>query len=423
MDKKEKQSVSHTYDNWKAITESDFVTLFIKTWFAFVATLRELYPEHKAYYEATGDSPYVRSYKQRFAEDFHFLCTYSEIEENLYHVYRYGQKMISERYPRFLVDDFYSINTKFSEKYTEPFSATGGFSGMLEFRMKAQEAGIIKVELKCTDKKFAEKSKLGYLLLSFDVDYQDILDDIIRAVEKDNLTIKENGICILFYPCLFSVISKQISDALGSTKNGIPEKGNKQLLDVFSLIQAFCSRAAEALKRSCLDPGISDEHRLLAQAPITEFLQSYHELSKEQNQRAYLWFVGFVYRLRNALFHEIIDPLDSEWQLIFKNAYLVLKQIVDINIYRLKMTALFIESAPLIFENEFRDAPPPDIPIAEKDAEFIIKHTDLISYNAAGARVKISAIIICNGQEYQVDCNVRWDDKLENPKVKNVVIH
>ena len=164
-------------------------------------------------------------------------------------------------------------------------------------------------------------------------------------------------------------------------------------------------------------------HGSLSKAPITEFLQSYHELSKEQNQRAYLWFVGFVYRLRNALFHEIIDPLDSEWQLIFKNAYLVLKQIVDINIYRLKMTALFIESAPLIFENEFRDAPPPDIPIAEKDAEFIIKHTDLISYNAAGARVKISAIIICNGQEYQVDCNVRWDDKLENPKVKNVVIH
>ena len=35
---------------------------------------------------------------------------------------------------------------------------------------------------------------------------------------------------------------------------------------------------------------------------------------------------------RNALFHEIIDPLDEEWQVIFKNAYLVLKEIVDLNI-------------------------------------------------------------------------------------------
>ena len=39
-----------------------------------------------------------------------------------------------------------------------------------------------------------------------------------------------------------------------------------------------------------------------------------------------------LYRLRNALFHEIIDPLDEEWQVIFKNAYLVLKEIVDLNI-------------------------------------------------------------------------------------------
>ena len=33
------------YTNWRAITESDYVTMFIKTWFAFVATLRELYPK------------------------------------------------------------------------------------------------------------------------------------------------------------------------------------------------------------------------------------------------------------------------------------------------------------------------------------------------------------------------------------------
>ena len=42
------------------------------------------------------------------------------------------------------------------------------------------------------------------------------------------------------------------------------------------------------------------------------------------------WFADFVYALRNALFHEIISPLDEEWQVIFKSAYLVLKQISDI---------------------------------------------------------------------------------------------
>lgn len=48
----------YPYDNWKSITESDFVTLFIKTWFAFVSTLREMYPAEIPYYQATGDSRY-----------------------------------------------------------------------------------------------------------------------------------------------------------------------------------------------------------------------------------------------------------------------------------------------------------------------------------------------------------------------------
>ena len=45
----------YPYDNWKSITESDFVTLFIKTWFAFVSTLREMYPAEIPYYQATGN--------------------------------------------------------------------------------------------------------------------------------------------------------------------------------------------------------------------------------------------------------------------------------------------------------------------------------------------------------------------------------
>ena len=36
--------VERKYEQWKAITESDFVTLFIKTWFTFIAVLRELNP-------------------------------------------------------------------------------------------------------------------------------------------------------------------------------------------------------------------------------------------------------------------------------------------------------------------------------------------------------------------------------------------
>ena len=62
----------------------------------------------------------------------------------------------------------------------------------------------------------------------------------------------------------------------------------------------------------------------------------YKKLFETMRTDSVLWFLDFVYRLRNALFREIIDPLDEEWKIIFKNAYLVLKEIVDLNINELK---------------------------------------------------------------------------------------
>lgn len=41
-----------SYKNWKAVTEADFVSLFIKTWFAYISTLRIMYPEA---YNRRGD--------------------------------------------------------------------------------------------------------------------------------------------------------------------------------------------------------------------------------------------------------------------------------------------------------------------------------------------------------------------------------
>ena len=55
------------YEQWKAITESDFVTLFIKTWFAFIAVLRELNPDVDVFTPdgmPRGDKPFLNAYKE-----------------------------------------------------------------------------------------------------------------------------------------------------------------------------------------------------------------------------------------------------------------------------------------------------------------------------------------------------------------------
>lgn len=77
-----------------------------------------------------------------------------------------------------------------------------------------------------------------------------------------------------------------------------------------------------------MDVDIQPQDRVLSSSEEEWFKKLY----EKRNQNSIFWFLSFVYRLRNALFHEIIDPLNEEWQIVFKNAYLVLKEIVDLNI-------------------------------------------------------------------------------------------
>ena len=414
--------VEHTYNAWKTVTEADFVTLFIKTWFAFVATLRELYPESRPYYEASGDSPYVSQYKKEFAENYYYFCRYEAIEQYLYNVYKSGLGMISASYPRFLVDDFMQINSVFKETYAEPFQGAGGFSGEFSIQIKCTGESTTKTVIKCTDEKFSQLFETAPVIVAFETDFGAVCEEIISSLEKQPRSLEENDFLQLFYNMFFDRIAVQISATIEQKKKEIPEKGNKNLLKVFSILQAFCTRALGSIKNSCLDNQISEQHKLLSQVPASMFLQRQGTLSTAETQRAYVWFVGFVYRLRNALFHEIIDPLDRGWQQIFKNAYQVLKQIVDVNIRRLQNIQFLKEESEWAVEDAFRKEPPPSIPIDDNKGSFHFHDTKIVKYSKDGAKVQINARIICDGNTYLVNCFVKWDASLHIPKVKEVQI-
>lgn len=256
--------------------------------------------------------------------------------------------------------------------------------------------------------------------LSIAVD--DIIDLIVQNLEEKPREISETGMLIVFYQYFFRLVSADLTSALEEKKNALPDKGNKQVKQVYSLMQSFCMRGSEALKAQCLNPEISDEHKLLTQLPTYEYTQSLGSLSAAEEHRAYLWFISFAYRLRNALFHEIIDPLDVSWQIIFKSAYLVLKHVVEANVGRLKMLETLKELAPLVVENDFRNAPPPEIPINESyQTSFKTEKVEVVKYTNAGARIFVEMIITCNGIRYRMQCIVRTDEK-QKEVVKNVQI-
>lgn len=423
-DDKKQAKYQHPYDNWKAVTEADFVTLFIKTWFAFVSTLRELYPQAKPYYEATGDSPFVKAYKDEFTEKFYFLCPLTiGVEQSLHSTYKSGLKIISEKYPRFLVDDFYHVNLSYSDKIEETFSSAGGYSGKLTLSVKCACKEYVKIVLRCSDKKFLAKASEKHVLIDKKVYYKGILDSFIEELEQNPRTVDENELIAFFYDSLFQIVMDDLISGISKKQSALPDKGFSQVKQVYAVIQSFCSRAVNSMRKSCMDPAVGIEHKLLSQSPFADYLQSYGKMTSSDEQNAYLWFIGFVYRLRNALFHEIIDPLDPSWQLVFKNAYLVLKQVVDANISRLETVSTLLELAEYVYQEDFVKAPPPEIPIEEYDGtKFFYDNVLLENYNQEGAKIHIVSRIICKGETFRVQCNVKWDAGLKQHKVKNVQI-
>lgn len=211
-----------------------------------------------------------------------------------------------------------------------------------------------------------------------------------------------------------------------NAKSSIPEKGNKRFLKVFDAMLAFCARALNAIKASCLNSEFGAEHKLLSQMPITNFLQSIEggkEMTLADKEKAYLWFISFVYRLRNALFHEIIDPLNDEWQVIFKNSYHVLKQVVDQNIWRLKQLKRLLSASQAAAEEDYNREPPPDIDWpTDEEAKFTWFYYEMLKLNKDGARVLLKGKIDFAEHHYETECTVRWNESLSETAIKNASI-
>lgn len=416
----------YSYNNWKSITESDFVTLFIKTWFAFVSTLREMYPAEIPYYQATGDSRYISPYKKEFSQNISYLLDYTDVKYNLYEVYKHGMNIIADRYPRFIVDDFYTLNLSFKENISEEFSVEGGFNGKFVCVVKCATKETVTASIMCTDKTYRTKLSKAYVPISASVDYSEILAAIVQEIEERKFALTEASLIEWFYEKLFDEISHALFAEIDSAKSSIPEKGNKRFLRVFDAMAAFCARALNAVKASCLNPDFGLEHKLLSQMPISNYLNSVEdgvEMTVADKEKAYLWFIGFVYRLRNALFHEIIDPLNDEWQVIFKNAYHVLKQIVDQNIWRLNHLKLLPLASRKAVEKDYILKPPPNVVWpSDEVAKFTWISSDVINLNKDGAKVLVKAKIDFTTCHYETECSVKWNENLSRPSIKNASI-
>lgn len=343
------------YKNWKVVTEADFVSLFIKTWFAYISTLRVMFPEAQ---NRRGDGKYLNAYKSYYQKDGRKRFVVDDkIMNSIETVYREGRTIIMSQYPEYYFWDFYHVNEEFEYTFKDipPDKSECLIVGLKMNRNRGTKWSFI---LSGFVRFWGTHYKVDY---NGNVQFQYNISEILNSSTdyiKENPSISEQD----YLSWLLQKISGEVSHSLVQAFVPYYEQcgyGQRQKLKIqdlekraLSIIWSVFSlngkddsiKSVEELERS------RNTYEVIQQFPINYF--EYHmvvelqpknrttarenllfkELYDIRRQKSIIWFLNFVYRLRNALFHEIIDPLNEEWQIVFKNAYLVLKEIVDLNI-------------------------------------------------------------------------------------------
>lgn len=333
------------YEQWKAITESDFVTLFIKTWFTFIAVLRELNPDVQVFTEEgmpRGDKPFLNAFKDGIMPIVQKQLSVESIAQDLFRMYPISMRKIMDDFDQYFFQTFFRINEAFNyaDKAIEK-DASGKLKERYEVHIHIVNRYCLKFYLGMSGQFRATNYNE---VIKREIDLRPIIKSSVSKHKVQNQIINE----FQFMRDFYEDVMRKIADILRHYLEDIlPSKGYNQTIN--GRIKDACLRLSTALnikfdynyKYPHLVGALDDlnSYAIIYQLPFNGFGLIEPENIYSTNEEVYSqliatkgidWFASYVYALRNALFHEIITPLDEEWQTIFKSAYLVLKQISDI---------------------------------------------------------------------------------------------
>ena len=333
------------YEQWKAITESDFVTLFIKTWFTYISSLRELNPDVKVFTDEgmpRGDKPFLNAFKDSIMPIVQKQIPIDTVAQELFQLYPVSMKKVIEVFPQYFFQTFFRINETFN--YTDK-TIEKDSDGKLKERYEAHLHIVDRYHLKFYLGISGRFRTTNYNEeIKKEIDLRQIIDATVSKHRSQNLIINELQFVRDFYYGVSDEVTKTLRYYIETI---LPSKGYNQTVN--SKIKDACLRLNSALYvkfeynyKFPHEVGALDDinsFAIIYQLPFNGFSRVEEDNLYSANEGVYSqlmttkgvdWFASYVYSLRNALFHEIITPLDEDWQIIFKSAYLILKQVSDI---------------------------------------------------------------------------------------------
>ena len=304
--------IKDKYLNWLSLIETDYITMFIKTWFTFLASLQELINNTND--RRIGDSQILDEYKNKIFKDIPIEIDKEFIKNVLKAYFQAKNNALNSE---LFLKDYFEIFYSYNEKYSQEFSYTyRGKTTKLSLNVYLNSGGKhLKITL--TDERqiftnyFEEEIETGFSL-SEKVKNSKIFEEKGKFIEEILSSVGQKAENIVNNNSRLDKRGKQrrINFLNNECLTDIKRKLDDEL-DIKSIFPLKPNNAIAGLNPNTLEvpnkPQYFDE-----------------DLTK--------WFIDFAYKLRNILFHFIIDPMDKEWQLLFKHSYLALKHLTEGNI-------------------------------------------------------------------------------------------
>jgi len=296
--------MAKNFDNWRLSVESEYLSMYIKTWFAFLATAKELYPEAIT---NTGDGGLIKAYQAELDMPANY---HESIRGHIEKLYGVSQSVIEKDFPDSFLSYFFKVNKGFCLEIDN-----GTYQVKISYRDKyeGKKNANLHITYKSIAKKFSQN--LGSHVVQCNVFINDLIQE--KAFRK-----YDDGINLI-QRVMLNAGEVQIL-TLDKVKNKEARKGylRDQLTPMMQLIR-------QEFKFSDLF-----QPQPLAGFP-TEYKPKDDTLSGE-DLLVLKWFVNFNYHLRNILFHHVLDPFDQQWLDLFKHAYLALQELVILNIAKIQ---------------------------------------------------------------------------------------
>lgn len=265
-----------------------------------------------------------------------------DFAQELFAMYPISMRKVMDIFPQYFFQTFFQINREFSyEEKTIDLDKDGNLKERYQANLHIVDKHILKFYLGISGQfrttKYNESIKK-------EIDLRPIIQTAVEKHRYQNYIINETQFMRDFYDALMGEISGTLRCYIDVT---LPKRNFNQT--VTGKIKDACLRLNTALRLRFeynykysheVDPlAAPNSYAIIYQVPFNGFsrLERENIYATRKGEYAPLiatkavdWFANYVYALRNALFHEIINPLDEEWQAIFKSAYLLLKHVSDI---------------------------------------------------------------------------------------------